>query len=447
MKKLVLLLSLIINTIAFSQAITDTGTKVGIGTTNPTAALDIKSDSNLNWIFLNDGSGNNLGSISRSGNGLQLNTWSGGTSHLILNPNGNVGVGTLSPIVKFDIEGGDLYLGQEVSANGMRREIRVYGFDNNGKFYGSLHSNYDDNRRTFDINTNNQVEQIKIDVSSNAYGNIVLKPGTNGNVGIGTTTPSEKLEIRGGDGVGISLYNDQANYWDILNSQFGKLDFVRGKSNIYMRIDQSGNVGIGTTTPDSKLTIQGSVNIGGTGNHGLKTRHINGKSHENTNVDNLYLNYGIDKNVYVGAFNSGSPDSDLLVSGNIGIGTETPDAKLTVKGNIHTNEVKVDLLGAVAPDYVFYEDYSLKTLKEVEDYIYKEGHLPNIPSAQQMGDEGILLKEMNLKLLEKIEELTLYTINQEKRIITLEVENKKLKIQEERITQLEEKLESILKKN
>lgn len=125
---------------------------------------------------------------------------------------------------------------------------------------------------------------------------------------------------------------------------------------------------------------------------------------------------------------------------NVGIGTATPDSKLTVKGNIHTNEVKVDLLGAVAPDYVFYKDYNLKSLKDIENYIATEGHLPNIPSAKTMETGGIHLKDMNLKLLEKIEELTLYTIQQEKRINTLEKENKTLKIQEKRIAQLEEKL-------
>ncbi|AUP79677.1 tail fiber protein [Flavivirga eckloniae] len=108
----------------------------------------------------------------------------------------------------------------------------------------------------------------------------------------------------------------------------------------------------------------------------------------------------------------------IYFSDNVGIGTTTPDSKLTVKGNIHTNEVKVDLLGAVAPDYVFYKDYDLKSLKEVEDYIAAEGHLPKIPSAKEMEKEGIKLKEMNLKLLEKIEELTLYTIDQEKKLET-----------------------------
>ena len=116
-------------------------------------------------------------------------------------------------------------------------------------------------------------------------------------------------------------------------------------------------------------------------------------------------------------------DGDNLFynKGKVGIGTieEDPGFNLTVKGKIHTQEVKVDLDGIIAPDYVFDEDYELKTLSQVQKYIAKMGHLPNIPSAEEMNNNGLNLKEMNLKLLEKIEELTLYTIEQDKTIKTL----------------------------
>ena len=111
-------------------------------------------------------------------------------------------------------------------------------------------------------------------------------------------------------------------------------------------------------------------------------------------------------------------------NGNIGIGTKYPDARLTVKGKIHAQEVLVDLEGAVAPDYVFenYFDgasklkptYEFLSLEKVEQFIEKHHHLPGVPSASELEKEGMSLKEMNLILLEKVEELTLYLLEQQK---------------------------------
>lgn len=124
-------------------------------------------------------------------------------------------------------------------------------------------------------------------------------------------------------------------------------------------------------------------------------------------------------------------------NGKIGIGTKSPDELLTVKGTIHAQEVKVDLQGAVAPDYVFEHyfqgfsrympEYRLMTLSELDDFIRKNHHLPKISSASEMEKEGFNLKEMNLKLLEKIEELTIYTLQQQKEIDFLKSEIQHLK--------------------
>lgn len=123
-------------------------------------------------------------------------------------------------------------------------------------------------------------------------------------------------------------------------------------------------------------------------------------------------------------------------NGKVGIGTTQPDEMLTVKGKIHTREVIVDLKGAVAPDYVFesyYEgksrfapDYKFPSLQEIEAFVRENHHLPGIDPAQTLEDEGMELKAMNLKLLEKIEELTLFTIAQQKQIdaLTARLENK-----------------------
>ena len=106
------------------------------------------------------------------------------------------------------------------------------------------------------------------------------------------------------------------------------------------------------------------------------------------------------------------------ITGNVGIGTNTPDEKLTVNGNIHSKEVHVDLNNW--PDYVFTKEYDLLTQQELAEYIKKNGHLPNIPSAKEVDENGISLGVMNAKLLEKIEELTLYMLQNEKRIEKLE---------------------------
>jgi hypothetical protein len=124
-------------------------------------------------------------------------------------------------------------------------------------------------------------------------------------------------------------------------------------------------------------------------------------------------------------------------NGNIGIGTKSPDALLTVKGEIHTREVLVDLEGALAPDYVFeayFEGvsklnpaYTLPSLKEVGLCVAAHHHLPGVPPAATLAKEGMALKEMNLTLLEKVEELTLYLLEQQKEIEALKEKYASLK--------------------
>ena len=115
---------------------------------------------------------------------------------------------------------------------------------------------------------------------------------------------------------------------------------------------------------------------------------------------------------------------------NVGIGTDSPSAKLTVDGPILATQVKVKTDVSTFPDFVFEPDYKLWSLTDVEKYIQIHGHLPNIPKAKNV-EEGMDIGEMNNRLLQKIEELMLYTIEQ----------NKKIKILEEKI----EKLESTVK--
>jgi hypothetical protein len=108
-------------------------------------------------------------------------------------------------------------------------------------------------------------------------------------------------------------------------------------------------------------------------------------------------------------------------SGDVGIGTSTIPSgyKLAVDGKIIAEEIKVKISGDW-PDYVFTKNYKLPSLEEVEKHIKEKGHLINVPSALEVETNGLELGEMNRILLEKIEELTLYILEQEKRIELLE---------------------------
>lgn len=128
-------------------------------------------------------------------------------------------------------------------------------------------------------------------------------------------------------------------------------------------------------------------------------------------------------------------------NGKIGIGTSNPDEMLTVKGKIHTQEVLVDLNGAVAPDYVFEKynygfselkpTYNMISLAELKEFIVQNNHLPEVPSAKEMAENGISLKEMNLLLLQKIEELTIYTLQQQEEIEILKSKFETIQKEEE----------------
>jgi hypothetical protein len=117
---------------------------------------------------------------------------------------------------------------------------------------------------------------------------------------------------------------------------------------------------------------------------------------------------------------------DLLVDGNLGIGlTNTMGYKLAVNGGAIGESVRVKL-HTNWPDFVFVGNYDLPDLTEVERHIHEQGHLIGIPSATEMQAEGIDLGDMNARLLQKIEELTLYILQQDKRIQNLEEDKRKL---------------------
>ena len=114
-----------------------------------------------------------------------------------------------------------------------------------------------------------------------------------------------------------------------------------------------------------------------------------------------------------GSFSSRQTRLFIAQGGNVGIGTTNPGHKLDVHGTIRAEEVIVELF---TPDYVFRDGFALKSLEEVEEFIEANDHLPGVPSETDIDNHGASLGDMQAVLLQKIEELTLYTIEQQKEL-------------------------------
>ncbi len=260
----------------------------------------------------------------------------------------------------------------------------------------------------------------------------------NGNVGIGTITPAHKLEVAGRVRAQKGLFDGA--YGRLL--EIGRIA-PNGRRNIFFWVAHESVPGQGMVMTDDDGTPRLGITFNQTASN-VQFKDITGYDYFEINdgtlgTDKVYMHLPKpDSRIVIGYNGAYLPEHKLVVkdgsamfengiftNGNVGIGMTTPDAKLAVNGKIHAKEVKVDLIGW--PDYVFANDYKLPTLEEVKKHIKEKGHLINTPSAEDVAENGVQLGEMNAKLLEKIEELTLYILQQEEQLVELKKEMQQLK--------------------
>ncbi len=272
-----------------------------------------------------------------------------------------------------------------------------------------------------------------------------------GNVGIGTATPQAKLDVAGSINIGHDIRLGTGNKQFIFHTQMSNpndppIVFIAPKlsnntgfdwnKQIILKNDGSllmsaGSLGVGTgnITPVAKLQVNAE------GNPSNLENNINNGFAIKGSDQVLYMGVNSTNHVsYIQSVNTGTSVAPLLLNargGNVGIGRTDPFYKLDVNGIVRAHEIKVNT--NTGADFVFAENYPLRSLNEVSGFIQANKHLPEIPPAADMVANGVDMGEFQIKLLQKIEELTLYVIEQDKQ---LKEQKKQLMQQQEEIEQL-----------
>ena len=291
---------------------------------------------------------------------------------------------------------------------------------------------------------------VNIGIGTNYYGTGLVSPIeklTIGELGGNFAVQDRRTAVSGKFTSGYKFYDYHGEAASVLLEHNGYLSSnvramifsISGEEN--MRINSQGNIGIGTSSPhvwfsgkvleisDNRpiLSLESSGTLG--------TVVFTNNQINTTHYGEFHLNHVYDPNLSVLKFSS-YPSGDILIlrsDGNVGIGTALTnnpnDYKLAVNGTIGAKEVKIEINSSAWSDFVFNDSYKLRPIKEIENYINEKNHLPDIPTAKELEDNGLNLGEMDAKLLQKIEELTLYMIQMNKEIESLKEENKLLKKQ------------------
>ncbi|WP_212000335.1 hypothetical protein [Chitinophaga sp. HK235] len=275
-----------------------------------------------------------------------------------------------------------------------------------------------------------------------AFGFIVKAQNLQAVTDIGNTT-NNALFINGsgkyntiGNYNGLMLYfYNGAGYVDVMNpstSVFSPL-WLRGST-----IQTNNRLLINNATDDGNtaLLVNGNIKTNGYNYRAFTADLVSGYTTIDISENNnrrAFMGYSTGSNIVTfGAVDDNGTERGLYLhrlSGNVGIGAYNPQSKLAVAGTITAHRVRVTTNPADWPDYVFHENYSLPSLQAVKQYVNTHKHLPDIPSAGEVEKNGQDLGEMNKQLLKKVEELTLYIIQQQEQITALNERLKKVEKQ------------------
>jgi hypothetical protein len=279
------------------------------------------------------------------------------------------------------------------------------------------------------------------------YSSLVLTDG--GAVAVGTTSPWGTFDVLGADEAAVNIRNSTNSKYGLTLSAcstFAKINtnWSTGGHRTplslgthwnqfgQLYLDTMDRIGIGTTSPQALFHVNHSGDntsafmLGDwttpSYNTGIYLRST-GKPVIRTGSDATF-----------GIYNHPNDNQGITIYGSegwVGIGDTTPSYMLDVAGTVRAAKiisddtvicdvVKINNWKIEAPDYVFNRNYALPKLENVEKFIKEKKHLPDVPSARQMKTDGVDVAKMNMVLLKKVEELTLYVIEQNKKIEALE---------------------------
>jgi len=334
---------------------------------------------------------------------------------------GRVGIGTTDPLNKLHVQG-DVYVTSKIGI-GTTNPLDILHVEGDATFLGSV-----------GIGTTVPGGQLHVEGDARITGNIECTDDTSNLGSASRRFRNIYLErnilfdtqllfadtggTRVGDIVGknddTSNLGSDARRWANLYMSSTidystDLDF-RSSGVDYVTIKTTGEVGIGTTNPQDTLHVEGDI-VGrndDTSNLGSSTRRW----------DNLYMASTIDYSSDLN-FDSSGTKVTFQTDGSVGIGSTQPQSLFEVSGGdirVTSGSFIDDGTTLDVPDYVFESTYDLISLKEIKDFISKNKHLVGMPTREEIKSKGMNYGKMIMKLLEKIEELTLHIINLEEKV-------------------------------